>query len=52
MNGNLFIGSWKNDKRHGYAELTLYDGVKLEGDFVNGKEHGEFNYITPGGKII
>ena len=36
VNGNLAMGSWKNDKRAGYFEITLYDGVVMKGDFVDG----------------
>ena len=44
------MGTWRDDKRVGYFETTLYDGVVMKGDYINGKEEGQFEFSLPNGK--
>lgn len=30
-NGNVYLGSWKNDKFHGFGQLQRVDGSYIEG---------------------
>lgn len=32
-----YIGSWKDNKRHGFGTLTFVNGSKYEGEFENHK---------------
>ena len=36
----VYIGSWKDDKKHGYSQTRFSDGTIYEGQYVNGMEDG------------
>ena len=39
--GYQYVGTWKNDKKHGKGTLTYPDGSKYEGGFKNDKFSGQ-----------
>ena len=36
-NGDIYIGSFKSNKKNGDGELYLKNGTKLQGKFINGE---------------
>ena len=46
LNGDIYIGKWKNDKPHGLGNLILNCGVKIKGKFSQSKlKRIEINYL-------
>ena len=41
----IYIGEWKNGKRHGKGLLKWYDGGEYEGEWFDGKAHGKGKFI-------
>jgi hypothetical protein len=42
-NGDLYVGSWKNDRFHGPGKYFVHaKGLALEGAFSDGKKNGKF----------
>ena len=39
-NGYLYKGDWANNLKNGYGRLTHEDGIKYEGEFVDGFKQG------------
>jgi len=44
--GRIYIGSYKNDKKHGYGKYLWADGRKYLGFWENGKQNGYGKYIS------
>ncbi|MDC0201905.1 hypothetical protein OAJ56_01540 [Flavobacteriales bacterium] len=38
---NIYVGEWKDGKKHGQGTYTLADGSKYIGEWENGKENGQ-----------
>lgn len=53
INGENYIGEFKNDDFHGKGKLMFPDGSFYDGNWVNGMKHGEGGEIhLANGKII
>ena len=48
-NGNLYIGEFKEGKRHGLGVFTYKNGNKYVGDFLDGNMHGQGTFTYPNG---
>lgn len=44
--GRIYIGSYKNDKKHGFGRYNWADGRKYIGFWENGKQNGYGKYIS------
>jgi hypothetical protein len=44
--GRIYIGSYKNDKKHGFGKYMWADGRKYIGFWENGKQNGYGKYIS------
>jgi hypothetical protein len=46
LNGNQYVGDFKNDEKNGHGTYTFADGDKYTGEFKDGKYHGQgtFNF--------
>jgi hypothetical protein len=44
--GRIYIGSYKNDKKHGFGKYKWADGRNYIGYWENGKQNGFGKYIT------
>ena len=44
--GRIYIGSYKNDKKHGFGKYSWVDGRKYIGYWENGKQNGYGKYIS------
>lgn len=52
-NGDIFDGEWFKDKRGGKrGKVTLLDGSKLSGQFINDKADGTVEYEDKEGNIF
>ena len=52
--GDIYVGEWKDDKRHGqgtyyYLENNRFKGDKYVGEWRNGDRHGRGTYIRANG---
>lgn len=52
LNGETYIGEFKNDEFHGKGKLIFPDGSFYEGDWANGVKEGEGLIHLANGKII
>jgi hypothetical protein len=50
MDGKVYKGSYKDDKKHGFGSFTWENGRTYEGDWFNGKQHGKGVLIVNGEK--
>ena len=41
INGNKYVGNWKNDSFDGYGQYYIEDSIYYEGGFAKGKREGE-----------
>ena len=48
-NGDKYVGTFKDGKKHGKGKYTSPDGFVYEGQFKNDKYHGQGINILPGG---
>ena len=46
--GECYVGSWFDDKKHGYGVENRSDGLKYEGNFVRGVKKGKGKYTFAG----
>ena len=37
MDGDVYVGDWKDGKAHGYGEYTDADGTIYQGDWLDDK---------------
>jgi len=44
--GRIYIGSYKNDKKHGFGKYSWANGRKYIGFWENGKQNGYGKYIS------
>jgi len=49
--GDVYIGVFKNGKKHGRGKLVLADGLEYEGEFEHDEFQGEGTLQTPEGDI-
>ena len=45
VNNDTYVGSWKDDQRHGYGVHTFANGDKYEGEYKYDKRNGHGNLI-------
>ena len=50
-NGDVYVGEWRDDKRHGKGSDTFSSGHRYSGDFVDGKRHGQGAFTFPDGEM-
>ena len=43
--GRVYVGAYKNDKKHGFGKYSWADGRKYIGYWENGKQNGYGKYI-------
>jgi len=43
--GRIYVGDYKNDKKHGTGIFKWPDGRQYDGEWKNGKQHGNGKYI-------
>jgi hypothetical protein len=48
VNGNIYEGTWLNDKRNGKGKMT-HNGDTYDGDWLNNKRHGKGSIIFKDG---
>ena len=48
LDGRSYVGTYKNDKKHGYGHFVWQDGREYEGGWLNGKQHGKGKYKYKG----
>ena len=46
---NLYIGEFKEGKRHGLGVFTYKNGNKYVGEFLDGNMHGQGTFTYPNG---
>jgi hypothetical protein len=46
INGDIYIGEWVNDLRHGYGTMTYTNGDVYEGEWKNDLPYGNNEYIS------
>ena len=39
--GDIYDGSWKNDKATSYGTYTHFNGAKYVGEWLDDKQHGK-----------
>jgi hypothetical protein len=49
-NGDVYVGEWLDDKRHGQGSDTFASGHRYTGGFADGKRHGSGTYTFPNGE--
>lgn len=49
MNGNTYVGEWKDNRKSGYGKITFSDGECYEGSFKNGVFDGYGTYLYRSG---
>lgn len=50
MNGNIYSGEWRNDKKHGYGEYLYYlKKEQFKGQFLYGVPDGHGQYTFENG---
>jgi hypothetical protein len=49
LDGNTYVGEWKNGKGHGQGTLTWPDGNTYVGEWKNDKRHGQGTHTWPDG---
>lgn len=47
--GRVYLGYYKNDKKHGFGKYTWVDTRRYIGYWENGKQHGYGRYILKDG---
>ena len=50
--GKVYKGEYRDDKKHGYGEISWPDGRKYAGQWVNGKQHGHGTYVSSKGETV
>ncbi|AXR62147.1 MORN repeat protein [Leptospira mayottensis] len=50
--GEVYSGSFKNDKRHGYGDILYQDGDRYSGYFQNDKKVGTGTYWFANGSVF
>ncbi|WP_061209042.1 hypothetical protein [Leptospira borgpetersenii] len=50
--GEVYSGSFKNDKRHGYGDIQYQDGDRYSGYFQNDKKAGRGTYRFVNGSVF
>ena len=52
-NGNVYVGGWENDQRHGRGTLKYADGTEYTGSFVQGMkdDSAEIRYKYANGNV-
>ena len=49
VNGDKYVGDWKDDVQHGKGIYYFHSGDRYEGDYVNGERTGQGIYIHKNG---
>ena len=49
-NGDVYLGEWRDDKRHGRGSDTFASGHRYSGEFQDGQRHGQGTYTFPNGE--
>ncbi len=49
VNGDEYVGEWKDNKMHGQGTLTYTDGAKYVGERKDDKKHGKGTFTFPDG---
>jgi hypothetical protein len=50
LNGNKYVGSWKDGERNGQGTFSSPDGDKYVGEWKNGKKNGQGTYTWKDGR--
>jgi hypothetical protein len=48
--GDVYVGEWQDDKRHGRGSDTFASGHRYTGEFQDGQRHGQGTYTFPNGE--
>ena len=49
LNGDQYVGEWKNGKEHGQGTITWVDGAQYVGEWKDGLFHGQGTYTHANG---
>lgn len=44
--GKIYVGSWKNGRKHGFGKLIAHIGLIYEGEWSNDIPTGQARYLT------
>jgi hypothetical protein len=50
-NGDVYVGEFVNNRRHGYGKLEYASGDVYEGQFIDGDKNGHGKYIYDDGSV-
>ena len=50
--GSKYVGTWKDDNKHGQGTYTYADGSKYVGGWKDDKKHGQGTYTWPEGTYV
>ena len=49
--GKVYVGSWKNDKKHGQGKYIVSESCMYEGAYVEDMRQGRGKYVYPDGSV-
>ena len=52
VDGDKYVGEWKDDLLHGQGTYTYANGDKYVGEFKDNKKHGQGTYTFANGKRV
>ena len=52
LNGDMYAGDWRNDKRHGKGKSKYTDGEEYDGEWYEDHKHGKGTFKSSSGNIL